>query len=195
MMTVPAPESSTQSHGSPSRGTAPLLVQILHAWGMLLQHEPHVRTCQCPMPKGVRRHNDWRGVVDMKLVPDFCACFGGQAPRAVLLAVKPYLVRSSCSLSTSCRWPSATPPLFLPGGRRIYWMTKSSLRRVRSTVEVGWSKPGQEHLRVVEPQRADNVVLCMSVAVAVNAGHTGRRETVDEVEDLSSSGGNPVPTG
>lgn len=42
-------------------------------------------------------------------------------------------------------------------------------------VEVGPVKAGHKHLRVVEPQRADNVVLDLRVAVAVNADTMGRR--------------------
>ena len=67
-------------------GTARLLVIILHALGhVVVQHEPHVGLVNAHA-KGVRRHNDRRGVVD-EVILIFAACFGGQA-RVVLCGRK-----------------------------------------------------------------------------------------------------------
>ena len=50
-----------------------------------MQHEPHVGLVNAHA-KGIRRHNDRRGVVD-EVILIFAACFGGQA-RVVLCGRK-----------------------------------------------------------------------------------------------------------
>ena len=165
-------------------GTARLLVIILHALGhVVVQHEPHVGLVNAHA-KGVRRHNDRRGVVD-EVILIFAACFGGQA-RVVLCGRKAVFGQKLLQL-VHILAGGAVDDAALAGVVAQILDDKIVLAAgaLDLKVEVGPVKAGHKHLRVVEPQRADNVVLDLPRGRGRERRHDrAAGQTVDEVEDL-----------
>ena len=148
-----------------------------------VQHEPHVGLVNAHA-KGVRRHNDRRGVVD-EVILIFAACFGGQA-RVVLCGRKAVFGQKLLQL-VHILAGGAVDDAALAGVVAQILDDKIVLAAgaLDLKVEVGPVKAGHKHLRVVEPQRADNVVLDLPRGRGRERRHDGAAgQTVDEVEDL-----------